>query len=92
MFERFRVDREQTRDYILSVTGFDVPSHILGYLCENGTDYNFLTPRSLTKLCVWMSFVYDTLLVLKPSQLSTSLSSLIFLDLLSFKTSLHITQ
>lgn len=57
MFERFRVDREQTRDYILSVTGFDVPSHILGYLCENGTDYNFLTPRSLTKLCVWMSEV-----------------------------------
>ena len=57
MFMRFQVDRDQVHDYILERTGIDVQSDVLAKLCEKGSDYNFLTPRSLTKLCLWMNSV-----------------------------------
>lgn len=55
MFCRFNVDREGTHDYILAKTGIDLTPSILGKIVDDGTSYNFLTPRSLTKLCIWMS-------------------------------------
>ena len=54
MFQRFGIDREQTKSYILDKTGIKVPDHILAMLSDKGNDYNFLTPRSLTKLCEWV--------------------------------------
>jgi len=57
MFRRFRVDPEQTHDYILERTGIDVPTAVLDRLTDDGTDYNFLTPRSLTKLVLWIDSV-----------------------------------
>jgi hypothetical protein len=57
MFMRFKVDRDQVHDYILDTTGINVPSDVLAKLCEKSSDYNFLTPRSLTKLCLWMNSV-----------------------------------
>lgn len=54
MFKRFKVDKEQTHDYILERTGMDLPSKVLASLTDSGRDYNILTPRSLTKLCLWV--------------------------------------
>ena len=57
MFQRFSVDWKQTKKYVLDKTGFDLPSSMSTTLCDNGNDYNFLTPRSLTKLCLWIDSV-----------------------------------
>lgn len=57
MFQRFEVDKEQTAAYIKKLTGMTVNPVLLNLLCEDGSDYNFLTPRSLTKLCLWISEV-----------------------------------
>jgi len=54
MFQRFGVDMDQTRNYIMEKTGMWMSQPILNKLCDTGSDYNFLTPRSLTKLCLWM--------------------------------------
>ena len=54
MFERFYVDCKQTGDYIKKLTGMDIPGTVLTKLTDKGGDYNFLTPRSLTKLCMWI--------------------------------------
>jgi hypothetical protein len=54
MFMRFYMDKGQTEQYIKDKTGIAVPGTVLDKLCEKGNDYNFLTPRSLTKLCLWM--------------------------------------
>ena len=54
MFQRFKVDSLQTRDYIKEKTGMVMPPDVLGKLTDGNGDYNFLTPRSLTKLCLWM--------------------------------------
>lgn len=63
MFSRFKLDKEQTRKYILERTGIDVPKGVLdGLNCNGGPDYNFLTPRSLTKLCLWIDSVPEELL------------------------------
>jgi hypothetical protein len=59
MFMRFNADKEQTRQYILEKTDMYMPDTVLDKLCETGNDYNFLTPRSLTKLCLWMDSVDD---------------------------------
>lgn len=55
MFQRFEMDRTQTGDYIAQQTGLRLPSSVLDALRDSGGDYNFLTPRSLTKLCIWMN-------------------------------------
>lgn len=54
MFERFSVDKDQTAQYIAEKTGMHLGSDILDKLTDTGNDYNFLTPRSLTKLCLWI--------------------------------------
>jgi len=54
MFERFHMDRMQAARYIEKHTGMVVPCDLLDMLCEEGDDYNFMTPRSLTKLFLWM--------------------------------------
>lgn len=54
MFKRFSVDKAQTHDYILERTGMDLPDKVLASLTDSGRDYNILTPRSLTKLCLWV--------------------------------------
>jgi hypothetical protein len=59
MFQRFGVSKEQTRQYIMSVTGMDVVDPVLDQLCSDGSDYNFLTPRSLTKLYMWVDAAPD---------------------------------
>jgi len=62
MFMRFNLDRKQTKRYILQRTGIEVPAMILDRMNEKGNDYNFLTPRSLTKLCLWIDSVPDDML------------------------------
>lgn len=54
MFQRFMVDDLQTGEYIKKLTGMDIPVTVLSKLTDKGSDYNFLTPRSLTKLCMWV--------------------------------------
>lgn len=54
MFQRFSMDRGQTADYIHEVTGMEVSDRLLNMLKEKGDGYNFMTPRSLTKLFMWM--------------------------------------
>lgn len=54
MFERFHMDRLQAARYIERHTGMVVPADLLDMLCEESDDYNFMTPRSLTKLFLWM--------------------------------------
>lgn len=57
MFQRFNVDRNGTAEYIKQRTGMELQRDVLSMLCDKGSDYNFLTPRSLTKLCMWMDSV-----------------------------------
>jgi hypothetical protein len=54
MFQRFEVDTNQTSSYIRELTGMNMPNSVLSKLTDKGGDYNFLTPRSLTKLCMWI--------------------------------------
>ena len=57
MFQRFNLDKNATKKYIKDMTGMDVPEILLKYLTDKGNDYNFLTPRSLSKLYLWMDSV-----------------------------------
>lgn len=57
MFQRFKIDGYQTKQYILEKTGMDLDMSTLALLTDKGGDYNFLTPRSLTKLCLWVDSV-----------------------------------
>lgn len=57
MFMTFKVDRNQTRKYIQEQTGIWVPDSVIASIVDDGSGYNFLTPRSLTKLCLWMDAV-----------------------------------
>lgn len=59
MFMRFGIDQDATRDYIHEHTSILVPDGVLKQLCETGSDYNILSPRSLTKLCVWIAATPD---------------------------------
>lgn len=54
MFMNFEMDDVQTRNYIFEKTGIDLDSEILLMLKSSGDSYNFMTPRSLTKLCLWI--------------------------------------
>lgn len=54
MFMRFEIDKEQTKKYILEKTGMEMPRDILNMLTGTSREYNFLTPRTLTKLCLWI--------------------------------------
>ena len=57
MFRRFSFTTNEIHDYILSKTNMDIPDSVLRQLRTDGNDYNFLSPRSLTKLCMWVDSV-----------------------------------
>ena len=50
----FKMDGTQTRDYIYEKTGLQLDYEIMKMLKSSGDGYNFMTPRSLTKLCLWI--------------------------------------
>jgi hypothetical protein len=62
MFQRFYLDKEQTGKYIEEITGIKVPQELLSVLKDTGNDYNFLTPRSLTKLFLWIDAVPEDMI------------------------------
>lgn len=53
-FKNFDIDRIGTCEYIKQKYGYDV-SDLSSLITSGGTDYNVLTPRSLTKMAGWMS-------------------------------------
>ena len=57
MFQRFTCEPKATADYIKELTGIEVPDNVLAMVKCDGSDYNFLSPRSLTKLCAWVDAV-----------------------------------
>ena len=63
MFEKFYIDKDETRKYIYNKTGLELDYEILDQLVAEGQDYNFLTPRSLTKLCLWIDAVPENQLL-----------------------------
>ena len=50
----FKMDGMQTINYIYENTGLQLDYEILKMLKSSGDGYNFMTPRSLTKLCLWI--------------------------------------
>lgn len=54
MFMKFKIDKEATKKYIKEQTSITVPTDILDKLSGTGHKYNILSPRSLTKLCLWI--------------------------------------
>lgn len=59
MFMRFVLDKDQTYNYIKEKTGIQVPADVLSKLKETDSNYNILSPRSLTKLCMWIAATPD---------------------------------
>lgn len=59
VWNKFGLDKEGCRDYIKRTCGFDPGNEIVGKLVESGNEYNILTPRSLTKMCQWISSTDD---------------------------------
>lgn len=59
MFMRFDLDKNQVRDFIRKDTGIRVPSEVLAKITSTGSEYNILSPRSLTKLCRWLAATPD---------------------------------
>jgi hypothetical protein len=57
MFMDFYIDKQGTREYILKKTGLDLPDELMSRLEDKGggRNYNFLSPRTLTKLAMWMA-------------------------------------
>lgn len=56
MFKRFKMDPRQTSEYIYRMTGMEIPSSKIDNLFHlDDRDYNFYSPRSVTKLALWMS-------------------------------------
>ena len=57
MFQRFEIDKRATRTYIHELTGMWLNNNVFDRMTTSSNDYNFLTPRTLTKLCMWMDSV-----------------------------------
>ena len=55
MFMKFKIDKDSVQSYIQEQTGIKVPRSILNELEGKSDRYNILSPRSLTKLCMWIS-------------------------------------
>lgn len=85
MFARFELDRKQTHDYIYEQTGFDLPQEILNMLSDTGSDYNILSPRSLTKLCLWMNATPDDQLEVTANVIDSMWGNLIGSSLMEAK-------
>lgn len=54
LFRKFDIDQEGTRTYLREKFGVDVGKEITSRLVSEGNEYNFLTPRSLTKMVQWI--------------------------------------
>lgn len=59
VWRKFGLDKEGCRDYIYRTCGFDPGNDVICKLTESGNGYNILTPRSLTKMCQWISSTDD---------------------------------
>lgn len=58
MFMRFDIDSWQTYDYIKEKTGLELRNSVTSTISsKSGGRYNFVSPRTLTKLAMWMSAV-----------------------------------
>ena len=57
MFMSFSMDVLQTKNYIFEKTGISLPTVVVERMKTSGSGYNFLTPRSLTKLCLWVDAI-----------------------------------
>lgn len=55
VWRKFGVDPLGCSEYIQKTCGFDPGSEIISKLVSTGEEYNILTPRSLTKMCQWIS-------------------------------------
>jgi MoxR-like ATPase len=57
MFNYFSLDKQGTREYIKEKTGLDLSDEVIARLesKSDGREYNFLSPRTLTKLATWMA-------------------------------------
>lgn len=56
---KFTLDYKGCQDYIIKTCGFDPGDEVLALLEASSEEYNILTPRSLTKMCQWMSEAKD---------------------------------
>lgn len=59
VWRRFDIDVEGTRQYIRKTCGFDPGKDVATRITTEGEEYNILSPRSLTKMCQWMSKARD---------------------------------
>lgn len=59
LWKKFGIDMVGTREYIKETCGFDPGDEVINKLICSGEEYNILTPRSLTKMCQWMSEAKD---------------------------------
>lgn len=59
MFERFHIDKNGTAEYLWDTMQLRLRPQVLTRMTDTGSNYNILTPRSLTKLCKWMDATPD---------------------------------
>lgn len=60
LFAGFELDRDAVWEYIKQQTGFELDRDVLRQLSTDGNGYNVLTPRSLTKMALWMDAAPDS--------------------------------
>lgn len=58
-WQDFDLDQLDCRNYIIESCGFDIGSELAAKITCTGGNYNILTPRSMTKMCHWMSKATD---------------------------------
>lgn len=59
VWRKFELDTIGCQQYIIKTCGFDPGVEIVRMLVSTGEEYNILTPRSLTKMCQWISEAKD---------------------------------
>lgn len=60
LFAGFELDRDAVWEYIKQQTGLELDRSVLRLLSTDGNGYNVLTPRSLTKMALWMDAAPDS--------------------------------
>lgn len=59
VWRKFELDQEGCREYIKRTCGFDIGSKLAAAIRCSGDEYNILSPRSMTKMAMWMSQAKD---------------------------------
>ena len=59
VWRKFELDQQGCRDYIKKECGFDIGMELAGAIRCSGDEYNILSPRSMTKMAMWMSKAKD---------------------------------